>query len=913
MRAKEESCSRTSNMLLHSSLIAFLFILALPHVSAANNTMDINAYYYTGDSFKYKDDVYLVDVNSDYEVVLSSNNQYIVIRNATCVWKNVYYEFCADGISYDSGKRMNKVFLEINSYEQDISVTRTITNSNPLVGEKVNFTVIIKNEGYSNADNITYTDVFPLGINLSVPNKYHYDIKVNDRKVTMSNGSVSSMKYIVWQGNLKPDESIRFVYEITALKPVEDTLTGRFHYTKAFKGVDDETTQIAFKADPYFDIYTNIVSPDFEITPGTTDPRVWEEKSLIYAGEYVLLVVNLVDRYADNSSMNVSDIRFFLPEGVIFVKEFPLKIYDNASDAKSSYRAGDSKLERINDHLYRWSGTVLKGGKFFALKLRAADKGEQNIRVTADVKKDNMPMIQDYSVTKKFSIGRNDIQIESNLKDGDRFNSGQTVYMTLYVTNPNTYTNFTDMNISYNIPWYENGTKNAGMIKEANYLDIINANVKMPAVTYTTTFKYYVNVSYNTGMGERLNKTFSRTVVVTPPPNIQVMHEIGSKVIQDSGSADIDDKETEIILKVNNRLEKDIESVLVTEVFDSRLNSMKEISNRVVLLKKGEATEVYKYNIKPPQSSRWQNFTLRTYVAYASEGNIFNNSFDVQVNVRPKMMDIEVTKSKLETEISRGQLVHIQYKIKNTEKETISNVTLHFPLQYDADEVGARTFSIKQILPGETVVVNEEMIRAKSDSTILIDRTNVTFNDMYGDVFNKSSNSISTSALESYVETPLIFADKAVEQNVVVGEKFITNLTVRNDGGMKTIVTIEDSGNTFSFLSDPGSIASFIYNSTVDYAGYVQASPALLYYDVEGVRYYTASNRPDTYSKNQKPEAPQIAEEQNIGEQAPAIENKKGINTKYIYLALLIIAACLVIWYILNRKPKERGFNFLGE
>lgn len=895
-------------------LSAFFAAIALQSVSAAdsNGTVEINANYYTGDSFKYNDDIYMVNVDSDSEIILNYNNLYIVIKNATCEWKDRYYKFCADSISYDSSRRENKALIRVLSFEQDITVTRTITNSNPLVGEKVNFTVTIKNEGDSDAENVTYTDVFPIGINVSIPMRYNYKVKARDRKVTLSNGSVSSMKYVIWQGYLMQEESVTFVYEITPLKPITDTLIGKVHYMQAFKEVDEESVPISFDAEPYFDIYTNIVAPDFEVTPGTTDIRNWEEKSTIYAGEYIFLVVNLVDRYNDNSSMKLSDIRFFLPDGVDYIRESSIKVYYNASNTNSNYLAGGVKLNRITDHLYNWSGTALKGGKMFVLRLRAAEKGDQRIRVAADVKKDNMPPILDYSVTRKFTIDRNEIKIESNLQDGDNFNSGQTVYMTLYLTNPNTFTNITDMNISFSIPWHENGTKSAKVMKEANYYDIMNANVKMPAVTSNTMFRYYVNVSYNTGMGERLNKTFSRTVVVAPPPAVLIFHDVGSKVVQDSGSAEIGNEETEVVLRIKNRLEKDLESVLVTEAFDKRLNAEKEISNRLVMLKKGETLEAYKYKIKPPQSARWQNFTLKTYVEYRLEDNMINNSFDVRINVRPKMMDINIIKSKFETEVSRGQLVHIQYRIKNTEDETISNVTLHFPLQYDTDTVGARTFNIKQILPGETVVVNEEVVRAKSNGTILINSANVTFNDVYGNLFNKSSNSLSSEVLNSYVETPLIFADKTVEQNIIAGEMFITNLTVKNEGGRKALVTVEDSGNTFSLVSEPGSIASFIYNSTIEDTGFVEVPAAMLYYEDENTKYYTASNSPNTYSKKSKAEAPPAAVEQKPEEKPPVIE-KKGINTKYIYLALLIIIACLVIWYIIKSKPKEKGFSFIEE
>jgi hypothetical protein len=554
---------------------------------------------------------------------------------------------------------------------------------------------------------------------------------------------------------------------------------------------------------------------------------------------------------------------------------------------------------------------VLKGGKYFVLKLRAAEEGEHTLRVSADIKKDNMPWIRDYSVTRKVMITRNEIEIESNMEEGSKFNSGQTQYFTLYLTNPNTYTNFTDLNVSYNIPWYGNKTINVKTLKEVNYYDILNANMKMPTVSSATILRYYVNVSYNTGMGERLNKTFVRSITVSPPPDIQIVHEIGPKIIQDSGYAEIDQDETEIILRIRNLLEKDLESVMVTESFDTRLNKAGEISNKLVLLKKADITEIYRYKITPPVLNKFQNFTLRTHVSYIFEGKAFNNSFDVDLKIKPKAMDIEVTKSKIETETSKGQLMHIQYRIKNTEKEPIKNVIVHFPLQYDTDNVGSRTFSIRQILPEETVLVNEDIMRAKSSGSLLIKETNVTFDDAYGNSFSEYSNAISAEVLKSYVETPLIFAEKKTHENLTSGDEFEVNLTVRNDGAKKTWVEINDSGYAASFISQPGSAASFTYNSTTYDSGYIALPPAVISYKDGETQYYTASSSPYAYSKKKKETiAPQITKQTQ--EEAPPMIEKKSINTKYIYLALLIIVACLIIWYILKRKPKEE-FNFIGE
>ncbi len=897
--------------------ILWLFLaaaIAVPIASAVENgSLEISGTFYTGDSFELNEDIYRVNVDSYEEIILTYKDQFLVVRNGTCTKKDVYYEFCLEDVEFNLETKDRGAVMSVYSMEPDITISRTISKNSLIIGEDTTITATISNEGLSKAHNVTYTDVFPPEINMSIPpaNRGIISIK-RENKVILANGSVAYMYTLFWQDDLEVGESVTFSYKITPRKPVDDTFYANVHYFKGYKDIDEKSDGLSIKADPYMEIRVNLVDVDFKPSAGVINILNWETKSPIRVGEDVIFVVDLVHNYNDNNSINVSELRFYFPEGFFYTKPYTIRIYENISDQNTSRLTGGVKLEKINDFYYKWSGIVTKGGKTFAMKLKPMLKDdEQTVRIAADFSKDGLPVIYDYSKINTYEIVREDLVIESNFDDKQKFASGQREYFTLYIVNENPFVNLTDLNISLDVPWLNMKSKHIDLVDEENYADIFIGEVTLPSVKSTQSYKFYANVSYMTALGELLNDTFERDIVVDPASDIDVEHEMKSRTVINSGSADVTYKESEVVLKLKNKVQKDIESVTVREEISTDLYPEGAISSKIIKLEKDATTEVYKYKIDPPDRSVKNSYLIKTYLAYTLENQQHEYSFDVNVSVEPKKMDIDIEKSFVEDDVAKGQIGTFKYVIKNIEEEPINDITINFPLQYETDVVGPRNFTIKRLAPDEEITINnEEKVRFKIEDNIRIRRTNITFKDDLGNIFSDESNILTEDVLSGSLEDPAIFVNQTAPSDVDAGENFTVNITVSNGGKSPGMVTLKYLGNEVTFKSVPEINRSFIYNASIDSTGLVELPQAVAVYSAGGFDYYTASNTVETYSRKKIEKGGMVLEE--IMEEAEALpEEKKLFNIKYLYLTAFIVMVSLIILYILKRPRKEEGFEFI--
>ncbi len=902
-------------------LAVFLLCMVPSALAAGNRTSELSRTFYSGDTFKLDDDIYTVDVNSYEEIIIRFNDQFVVVRNGSCSMRGLTYEFCADDIGFDFSNKKKEVDLSVYSYKPDIAVTRTVSKSDPLVGETINVSVTLENQGARKASNVTYTDTFPPDMNVSIPISQPGVYVQRNRKVKLANGSTARMHTVFWQGEMIIDDSTSFLYRLTPLKQADHSFSANVHYMKGLEEVDEETDSFDIKAEPYLVMKTNLIDVGYKVPAGRTDVKTWETKDPLL-GEHMLFVVDIVNRYKDNNSINMSELRIHFPPGIRYEREATLRVYDNASDANSSYLTGGVRLNRVSDTLYNWSGKVIKDGKTFVMKVRAVKKGTHRIRVAADIRKGNLPEIYDYSATQSVEVTGKEIEIESNFADGDSFNAGQEKYFTLYLANPNTYANFTDINVTMDIPWSDIRKKHISLVEDSNYKDVLNKNIVMPDVSVPTPLKFYVNVSYRTQFGKRMNKTFKRGITVQPVPDFDVIHEIGGKQVLNSGSMEVDHREKEVVLRIDSNAEEDLNSVTVREVYNSTLNPSGGLSTKLITLRKGRMNDVFKYKINPPDSNMRKNYTLTTYVAYRIGNHTYNHSLDAVLTVKPKMMDIRIIKELFESTLARGQTAHFSYRIKNTENEPINNITIHFPLQRETDVVGAREFVIDSLKPGETAVVNnEERVRVKKNGTLSFKKTNVTFRDEAGNIFNDTSNIVRDEVEDGILESPAIFMNKSAPSNVTEGEQFEVELIVKNKGGMPAYVTVRYPRpwytREYTFRALPGSERRIVYNTTVREAGLLNLPDNIANHSYKGFQYYTVPNKAELYSNPKKEPEPVKEEEEKekrgVNETGKEQKEGKVFNIKYLYLAVFIVLVCLAILYVIRRPKKKKGFEFLEE
>ncbi|MBU0536636.1 MAG: hypothetical protein KKE20_06730, partial [Nanoarchaeota archaeon] len=703
-------------------------------------------------------------------------------------------------------------------------------------------------------------------------------------------------------------ESMTFAYDLTALHPLDEDFYSKIIYFNCYENIDENSESISLKAEPYFDLRVNLVDVSYKNQPGVTDIDNWERKSSIYSGNDILLIADIVNIYGDNNTLDVPKLRFFFPSGVRYLGTTTMRIFGNSSDSKSSYIRVSPELTRIDDHYYTWSGTTRKDGQLFVIKLKAAEEGDHVIRVSGDFNKSGLPMIYDYSKLVDLEVKKDELVIGTSVEDGEEFSSGQLVYFSVYITNPNDNVNFTDVKVQVNSSLTGEKTFLINKLYATKYVDVINQYINMPTVTQTESILLKINVTYKTQFGEELNKVEQMSLRVNPLAPFRIIHEAEGVSVTDSGSLTVNHKESDMSLSISNELEKDIEGIVVTE-YTGGISKESKISSKIFLLPKNIKTMIYQYKIDPPDLTTESNYTIRTYIQYIFEGQSYNASTEVLVKVKPKEMDIDVSKDVLEDNPSKGQIVHVNYEIENTEKEPIYDVILLFPRQYSTDLVGMTNYTIDQIRPGERIsITNQERVRIKTDDSVKLEPTKIIFKDSLGNVFSDETTSRSLDIEDGYLATPALLINISAPIKAIQGEDFNAKIMISNVGKEATTATLQYGGRTekVSVMPDSYNIMNLTYN--LEGQGLVEIPRVFTSYDVEGFTYHTASDITEIYLAEKVEKKPVVIEE--IVEPVPE-EKKKIFNIKYLYLLGFIILVSLIILYIIKRPNKDEGFEFI--
>ncbi|MBD3313014.1 DUF11 domain-containing protein [Candidatus Woesearchaeota archaeon] len=901
---------KKKRILFAATLVLVFLSAALSAFAQENRTIEESGEYFSGDSFEFNDELYVVYVNSYEEVILSYGDEFMVVRNGSCTIKDAYHQFCVETIEYDPEENDMIASLEVYSSAPEVEVTRSIDEDEFVIGKTATITVTITNTGQRKAHNVTYIDSYPEAINLSVPLKYRADVRIiKDRKITLANGSIIRRDTAFWQDDIETGESLTFKYKLTALKPVDDDFRANVLYFDGYEKANLKSEIISINAESFVELRLNLVDADFKNTPGSTDVTSWESKSPAYSGEQMLLLADVVNTYEDNRSTSIDELRFYLPEGVRYIGPTSLRIYPNSSDRDSSYISVSPVFSRINDFFHTWSGMTTPRGKLFVMKLEAADEGEYVIRVSGDFRKEGLPVIHDQSEILEFDVENEVIDIGMVPKDGEIFNSGQTAYFSIYLVNPNELLNFTDLNVSVDSHWTGKKMYGFDRLNASKYLDLFNKYIKMPYVNSETEYTVEVNVSYSTQYGEVIKEEFDRRIIVKPVSHIRILHELDNELIQGEGSAEVDHKENEITLQLENTLEKEMESIQIYEVIGQELNPADSIKKKIISLPAAETSDILRYSINPPDRSEWTNYTITSQMIYAYENETYNITSDINIRVKPKEMDIDIIKEIDEEDIAKGQIVNVDYKITNTEDEPIEDIRIVFPKQYGTDLVGFEEYNIDRMEPEEIFTINNhEMVRFKTQGNVKLDRADVYFRDSLGNLFNDTSTSVTNEVEPGSLETPAIFLNLTAPLNATRDQIFRTELAVFNKGNEGTYVTLNLPDGEKRLYSGPGSENIITINQSINMTGLVILPKITAEYSVDGMQYHTASEQADTYIREKREKKEVIIEE--VPEPV-AEEKERRFNIKYLYLLAFIIVISLIILYIIKRPKKEEGLEFL--
>ena len=800
-----------------------LMIAFLPAAFADVETLESN-FFYSDETFEVHDKIGTVKINSLDQVILNYDNHFIVLYNNTCRTEYIYTRFCIEDVRYDVSEHKYETKLSIYYIGPDIKIERSVNVSNPQIGEGVKITVTLRNDGNASASNITYIDVLPPEIEVI---KVKGIARAEKVSVWGNDTGWQNMTRIFWQGPIGRGEKEEFYYTVKPVAALDTKLVAKAVYFNGIKDITVYSSELNLKTEYPFDLKSIFVEKDYEVAAGE-DVTGGETIAEAEVGKEILFIIELKSKVMEDHALNAT-LEFYFPDGLQYVSSPMIRVRSNTSDPTQFYLAGALVPEKISRSTYRWKGSIPENfSKVFVFKVRAEKKGVKRATIIgsfSELDEDDNPLYStNYYDYKDIDLTFNDITLESNFNDGDSFDSGQKTYFTVWLQNPNEYTNITRIKALMNMSWLPEKEISFDTVKKAAHINIFDGFVDMPAVKSAQARKFSVNVTYETPYGEVFNKVLQRSVTIKPHSVIDITHNIEDATAINSYTYDMDSKENYVTITLSNKADRYIEHVDFQVVIDPRLVKAGDDNfSKVISVDKSAVVDVYKFKIDPPEKGKLENYTIKVYVNYTLDDISYSAAEDIILLVKPKKLEIDISKDLFEEDAIMGRIASIDYTLENTEKETLYNLTIVFPFTYGVDIVGNRVYSIDILAPDEKIDISrKEAIRPKINGTVKLEKTGVVFHDIYGNEFVSNSSMLSIDVIYAEITSPALFLVKNISKTTVnKSEEFEVSLLINNTGPKEAYIKVEDDGKNWTLGVGAGKKNSITYKTKVENVGKV--------------------------------------------------------------------------------------------
>ncbi len=718
-----------------------------------------------------------------------------------------YIKICYNESEYDVKEREYKAKVKIYSLKPDIKITRTIDKSSFLIGEEATINVEIKNDGGKTAQNAYYRESFPSFI-----------------EITDVDGGEVIGSTVVWEGSIKKGETKELKYVIKSSKELEQQIKARFEY---FDGLINRT------------IYSSALKLNIK---HFLDINAVVSEDVIVGGE-ANLTLNLSNKY--EKKIIINSLQLDIPNSLEILK------YSRGIEKK-----GNSLL---------WEGSIDEG-KSVELKFKFDTKrvGINTIFITANISYDDKTEV----ITKKVDlvVKNIDLFINTNLENNEALEAGYEKRLKIWVQNPNPYLNFTnikiivDTNLTYIAPVF------IDLLNSTELKKIIDFVFIAPNITKTTNYPFKIKAIYNTQYGDIFTEELEvKNLKVEPITPLTITHSFSKSKVEE-------DEEIRLTVKVKNNRNVDLKMINVYD--NSSVLLLKEgVSSALVDIKAKKTVTVYSYLITAPKVKNETKFAITTTADYEFDGIDYRDRKTSYLTVVPKRIKIKVSKSiDKEDKYYAGQILDVDYTITNTEDEAVKDIIIYFPKQKEFDVIGKEFYFFESLNPGEEVRLNDiEKIRIKTNGSLTLKESEVTYKDEDGNLFSTESNKISLKAESSYMQGPVIIINKSVPDKVEKGNNFDVNLIVENVGDSIAEVSLRDLNYRKKFKLAPNKKIKFSYKTKIHESS--ELKPAEARYNYLAMPFYAYSNSPTI--KISEKEIKEVVEEPRVVEIVEKVEEKR--------------------------------------
>ena len=347
-------------------------------------------------------EIYTFSLSSahDKAIITLPPNSRVIVKNDSCETTE-NYKICVSnsGFWYHNTTLDDDIYkasVKIYSFlaeTAEVELTRTVANTNFLIGEQTKISVVIKNTGNVDATNIVYSDPIPTSFAIT---------QISDCVVYTN----STHRIVKWEGSLKKGMEKRCSYKIKALQNTTFKSQAYITYNNGVKIVKSHSDT------------STIIIPNYQLNMLLT-----LDKNKVKLGQVTNLNINLTN-INNNNSITITSFKITIPDEL-----------DISTPPK--YLTQDYKE-------LSWDGNLIKGEtKVFNVKLKSKYIGNYTLKPKAsfiikNIRKD---------VEKSISINSYGDTLLMLLRVSKEIPSSEKLNIPVTIKNPSSTHSFKDIEL----------------------------------------------------------------------------------------------------------------------------------------------------------------------------------------------------------------------------------------------------------------------------------------------------------------------------------------------------------------------------------------------------------------------------------------------------------------------------------
>lgn len=815
-------------------LQALLFLLAVVLMSAmaAGRTQEFSGEILSGENIDIDEFTFIITMNKYANAIfIDAGEMYQSVSLGECEDMESF-EICFDNTTYDEEDNELYADVTIYRYKPDVSISKTINQTDLYVGQEAQATITISNTG-DTAPHVIMTDDYPADMEI-------YDME--------GPGCSVHENQVYWDGHLDEGESRQCSFIIRSDREMHQSFVAHLKYWDGFKWVDEYSSTLTLDFETKLEVETAIVREDYEVDGKTFDFE--DDNPGLHIGETGRLMIRISNGFPDHIDVESLDIH--IPPEMRYMSTGYLRFnYVNASGDRASIVWNSDRVTKVNDNLLRWDGRITEDDeKLFIIRLRAEKTSHPTVLINTEYDFDDIEMTDSREET--IDISDPGVAIRMTIDDkSKRFSAPERLdeeedsidlesfhpyHFTVYAQNINKHSRIqgADVKVYTDLAGFK--TRHYTTIEEEGQVIPYSLDIIPPPVESSKDYKMNISVKYENEYGESFANSTEFTITVKPFEDLSIDWDSSEGTVLESN------EETEVKVSVRNDRLIEIKSVRVSDTIPAGLH-VEGIHAKKVKLNREADTEVYTYRLTPPIVHNKTRYDITTTVSFFDPDmeREFNFSETSTLTVEPLIPDISIDVTLDEPEdIYPGSLIPVEYTVKNDEEEElVRGITVRFPVQENIDLIGPRTFMIDKLDPGEEIVI-KDLVRLRpkvADDSLELNMTVVEYHDGYGNTFHENSSDDTLDVERAEITGPAVFMKTIVPGVINVSAEAPVEIEVKNNGSIAADVYVTQWDRAWNLTVPAYSTRTVKYRLEYDKEGnYTIPAPeaSFRFQDIEG-------------------------------------------------------------------------------